>query len=800
MLGSTHPKKPCPSLLLMDDMISNAVEESGHASKAQVFISYSRKDMAFADRLEAALKARGFEPLIDRTDIMAFEEWWKRVEVLIARADTVVFVLSPDAIRSGTVALKEVAFAASLNKRFAPIVFRAVDDKSVPEELAKFNFIFFDDATRFEQSADQLAEALNTDISWIRQHTEFGDQARRWALAKAPSGLLLRSPVLEQAERWIAARPPGAPTPTEETQTFIAESRRGATRRRNLLTVTLAAGLFIALALAAFAYWELSRNEALLDRTLQRATGLVNRAIAMSEQFGVPHTVSLGVLQEAEGLFADMSELGRDTAQLRHRKAIMLIEFGRNYAILGNTAAEAERATGAVKLMLALVAEQPGNLVWRSDLSAAHSELGNTLVDEGKLAEALDAYRASLAIRKELVRANPDNNEWQGDLEAAYRAVGGILAPQGKLSEALDNYRASVTIVERLISVDPQNTTWQSHLALASYRIGDIVRDQGNLVEALDHFRTSVEIQQRLVLADPRNGSWQRNLSFFYSRVGDILRAQGKFAGALENQRASLAIREKLVASDPTNSLWQRDFAWAHSRIGDVLGDQRKLAEALDNYGASVAVFERINRANPNNAARQRELAIQRSKIGDVLLEQMNFVGALDNYRASFAILERVATADRANAEWQCELSMQNDKIGNALLLQGKVAEAFEYYRVSSDIRQRLTVADPTNPIWQQKLSVSYEKIGDLLSTLGRPEEALENLRASLAIRERLVDSDATNVLWRRDLELVRSKIARLLGEDVPADGVTETPRRVARPLAFSCGTPLAAGSAAGLR
>ena len=27
--------------------------------KARIFISYSRKDMAFADRLEAALKARG---------------------------------------------------------------------------------------------------------------------------------------------------------------------------------------------------------------------------------------------------------------------------------------------------------------------------------------------------------------------------------------------------------------------------------------------------------------------------------------------------------------------------------------------------------------------------------------------------------------------------------------------------------------------------------------------------------------------------------------------------------------------
>jgi hypothetical protein len=82
-------------------------------SKAKVFISYSRKDIDFSNRLDAALKARGFEPLIDREEIYAFEEWWKRIEALIARADTVVFVLSPDAVASD-VALREVSFAALL--------------------------------------------------------------------------------------------------------------------------------------------------------------------------------------------------------------------------------------------------------------------------------------------------------------------------------------------------------------------------------------------------------------------------------------------------------------------------------------------------------------------------------------------------------------------------------------------------------------------------------------------------------------------------------------------------------------
>ena len=115
-------------------MATDPVETRGKEVKSKVFISYSRKDMAFAHKLEAALNARDFEVLIDREEIYAFEDWWKRIEALIGSADTVVFALSPDAVKSD-VALKEVAYAASLSKRFAPIVCQRVEDSAVPEAL-----------------------------------------------------------------------------------------------------------------------------------------------------------------------------------------------------------------------------------------------------------------------------------------------------------------------------------------------------------------------------------------------------------------------------------------------------------------------------------------------------------------------------------------------------------------------------------------------------------------------------------------------------------------------------------------
>lgn len=262
--------------------------------KAKVFISYSRRDLAFADHIDTALKARGFDTLIDRSEIYALEDWWKRIEALIAQADTIVFILSPDAVAS-EVCQSEVRFAASLNKRLAPIVFRRVADSAVPPELARLNFIFFDDEALFDASLDRLAEALGTDIDWVRKHTEFGEHARRWMIAgrPGPRGLLLRPPALDEAERWIASRPHNAPPPTEAAQAFIAMSRQAHTRRRNIVSATLAAGLFVSLGLAGLAFW-------------QRGVAVAQRTIAQQQQVGM-----LAELADAE------RGVGRPLAALR---------------------------------------------------------------------------------------------------------------------------------------------------------------------------------------------------------------------------------------------------------------------------------------------------------------------------------------------------------------------------------------------------------------------------------------------------------------------------------------------------
>ena len=206
-------------------------------------------------------------------------------------------------------ALKEVAFAVSLNKRLAPIVCRTVAEEPIPEALARLHFIDFVDAARFEASADLLATALQTDIAWIRRHTEIGDSARKWAVVEGrrPHGLLLRSPALEEAERWIASRPTGAPAPTENTKAFIAESRRAATQRQRWAVGGSLAAASLAGVLAIFAL--VQRQEAAAQRDL----ALKNEAIAQENERHARRERDAALTTQSRFL-ADLASQHRDSA------------------------------------------------------------------------------------------------------------------------------------------------------------------------------------------------------------------------------------------------------------------------------------------------------------------------------------------------------------------------------------------------------------------------------------------------------------------------------------------------------
>src|SRR5205814_3000067 len=125
----------------------------------EVFISYSRKDKEFVRRLDEALKRRDREAWVDWEGIPPGDKWEKTIYAAIEATHTFIFVLTPDSIAS-EVCGREIAHAAAHNKRIVPIVARDVNADTVPEPLAKLNWIFCRDGDDVEKAIDALIRAL----------------------------------------------------------------------------------------------------------------------------------------------------------------------------------------------------------------------------------------------------------------------------------------------------------------------------------------------------------------------------------------------------------------------------------------------------------------------------------------------------------------------------------------------------------------------------------------------------------------------------------------------------------------
>lgn len=203
----------------------NFMAGTNDSGKLKVFVSYSRRDASdFAQELVAGLELAGFAPFLDHHDIAAGEDWEARLGGLIQQADTVVFLVSPEAMKSERCAW-EVDRALAQSKRLLPVIYKTVLEAEIPEPLRRLQFVRFDTAPGITRPLGELAVALRQDVNWIREHTRLGEAARRWEARSHPESLLLRGDDLTGAQLWADSRSPSAPEITDLIRAYLAASK-----------------------------------------------------------------------------------------------------------------------------------------------------------------------------------------------------------------------------------------------------------------------------------------------------------------------------------------------------------------------------------------------------------------------------------------------------------------------------------------------------------------------------------------------------------------------------------------------
>ncbi|MCA9905030.1 MAG: SUMF1/EgtB/PvdO family nonheme iron enzyme, partial [Anaerolineae bacterium] len=185
-----------------------------------VFISYSRRNLPLIEQIDAVLTARGKHVWFDKKKeplegIPPGSKWWDEIKYGIANADNFLFVISPESVVS-PYCNAEIAYALQQQKRIvtafyfadrSEIVMRqaidaaidAIDGSQVLPQvvsapvsnlrlltrqnwlaLSEVQYVSFADGDGFDRSLDELANALDLDLAWVRTLSQLRQAAQIW--------------------------------------------------------------------------------------------------------------------------------------------------------------------------------------------------------------------------------------------------------------------------------------------------------------------------------------------------------------------------------------------------------------------------------------------------------------------------------------------------------------------------------------------------------------------------------------------------------------------------------------------
>lgn len=248
---------------------------------SHIFISYSRKDIDFAQKIVTALAESDLDTWIDWKSIPKGEDWEQEIYRGIEEADAFLFLISPASVAS-EMCNKEILHAVQNNKRILPIVIRDANlddflDETAKTIVSKLNWVFCRAKhDRFGQAIEQTRQAIHTNYEWLKYHTKLQIKALDWERTKDPSRLL-RGKELQEAELQLTElRSQEDPQPTILQREYVLAGRRNEERQRRRITSGLVVGVFILVILSLVAWGQ--RNSAIISQNA--AVQAQNTAIA----------------------------------------------------------------------------------------------------------------------------------------------------------------------------------------------------------------------------------------------------------------------------------------------------------------------------------------------------------------------------------------------------------------------------------------------------------------------------------------------------------------------------------------
>ena len=295
-----------------------------------------------------------------------------------------------------------------------------------------------------------------------------------------------------------------------------------------------------------------------------------------------------------------------------------------------------------------MVAAESATTADRSDLGAAHNDLGKLALRRGDLAKAISEYQADDAIETSLSAQNPKDNNQRENTLLTRAILGRTLALAGDSAFGIRDLQQSVDLAKQLMQFDPHDADFADEFALYSTQLARLQRLNGNLSAAHALSANAVMTLGLLVHKYPDNGYFESDYAEALTEQAEQSRADGNLIAAHEQAQAAFQILEPKLATHPDERDTLLATMTAKLLLAAVTKDTRT-AQTLREQAWATMQAVKADRGDPRLLALRAEalLALDRKVEAQPLLKQLWAKGYRDP--ALVALLQRARVAYPAN-------------------------------------------------------------------------------------------------------------------------------------------------------
>ena len=393
--------------------------------------------------------------------------------------------------------------------------------------------------------------------------------------------------------------------------------------------------------------------------------------------------------------------------------------FREALAINGNLLEKASEAN--------FIAEAQKNRI-RFDIAAAE-----VYAQRGETDAAAELYGEALSYARKM-QGEYESGHTQRDLLVTLNKCGDFeLFTRGNAAAAQRCYGEAFTLADSLQEKLPSLTA-KEDLAIAFSRLGEASLKIGNADEALARFRACLDLMKELAETAPSPAN-RGKLANAFEKVSLALKELGKADEAVEYLNQSIEIRGG-VAGESGSLEEQRNLSINLVQKGDQEQQALKSDDAEQSYRKAAGIRQAIL-DKTGTAEAKRDLAIVYERLGNAAMSNSGPEQAVEWYEKERALLEEVLRETGA-ASVKIDVSVSLSKLGAAYRKMRREDKAMAFFEKAKALSEEADTGEE-DPVKLRSLFVDNLKLGEGMEAQGRLDEAQEYYDKILPMAERLL-------------------------------------------------------------